>query len=193
MTEGTYHPTASGVGHHPGTEPDCTEPGCVASRNRAELDRLVAEQRADDRDAILPEVADGQRVEGHGVDFTPWETEADGLAGYNGYVEARNVRASVPWAPSLVRKGERPHVEHHIGWATVDDLRAELEAIPTKLKGRKGKSRQLMVRRRDRLARAIAAWDWATSHEREPMPELPPVLPENTYRPPAPKQSEYYG
>lgn len=168
----------------------------------AELAALIAEQRADDRAEVQPEYGEGRGtvVEGYGA-FIPFESAEDALDGWNGYVVARSVKVTEPWKPSMVSERvwsdgsvwkQRPHVEHvlarHDG---VEGLRAELEAIPARLKGRKGKSRQLLKAKRDRLARAVAAFEYVEQREAAPWSE-PPTYPEAVIAPKRPTQAEYY-
>jgi hypothetical protein len=93
----------------------------LEQRLGGELRALIREQREDMRhaDRVMPEKADGVRVDGYGV-FLPWESEADGMDGDNGYLVERKVKATEPWNPATgieahpaqVRNGGRPRVRN---------------------------------------------------------------------------------
>lgn len=156
-------------------------------RAEDELAALVAEQaremRADGQSAVWVEVdPDDDDTLSDGV--TPrWVTdsrpnilpprhpqqEAEGL-----YVDpgtdvewterARDLRAQEAWKPSLVRKGQRQRVEHHVRLESIDQAIADLDAaratlaaggIPTR--GSRGVTLKRRIARLERIVEAATA------------------------------------
>lgn len=76
-----------------------------------------------------------------------------GLERGDGFYISHEVRVTAPWAESLVRTGARPRVQNRI--IVRGNPAEELAAARASLKGRKGKSRQLLKRRIERLEATV--------------------------------------
>ena len=167
----------------------------LISRWRADAERQTAAKRARLAAARLPENQPSQQTRVRVLDLmgaeyvlpTDWSPDQ-----VEGFASSHKVVVQVPNRPSLVRRGERPHVEHAISRPSLAALAAEYAALPAKMRGKKGKQRQLMKRKQDRLARALAAFVFIDTRQPRAWTE-PPTFP------PAPvssrpiTQAEYYG
>lgn len=148
--------------------------------------RMVAAALPENREERAAEAKHGSRripvMSLMGADYvldTEWSPD-----NVEGAQVQHNVVARVAWAPSLVRRGERPRVRQHI---TFHDIDAELAALKASLKGRKGKSRILL---KAKIAKMEAARDFG--HEwkpetpfvpfsRDPLPFVQRPIPQSAY------------
>jgi hypothetical protein len=120
-------------------------------RTRFEEAKLRAAQRREDArlDALERREARGDGATVRVLDIMGADDVEPGLERGDGFFIAHEVVATEPWHESLVRLGERPRVRHPL--KVNGDPAEELRAARAALRGRKGKSRQLLKRRIERL------------------------------------------